>query len=462
MNQLNFNLDYLDFVKERITVMKDLELQNLVLEYCINYSKNNNKSNLNRVNSLNLSFKNINDRLIALQKKSDDKINNIVFNENEIYKGNETNNTIIFKKNNIIYKSTKANVPSLVIPFIEALIQVTLYYYSHINNLNSIVDCSYYISKTGKLYQAMEFIDCTRLDTFIKNLYNTNNYNNINKNKKLFNVFKRIAEELNKLQEICGFINGDLHMANIFVNYKSNSDIQIIFIDFGYSVVRLPNNLILSSKNAYNLGLDMDLIKNDNLKAIDLFHLFRDIHSFIYKNNKAENEKFGNKPIFKNFLIGLFNILGFNDINPKNLISSPHKFSRGYAKKQFFNKNLIPSNFIELDFDDIVYSNTFNSLKSNQKPNNILSAPKKSRRPNANTYNNSSLKFGQLNYGNNGSNNNSSLQKQKSNSSSKFGPLNYGSNNNSSPQKQKSNSSSKFGPLNYGNNGSNNNSSQKK
>jgi hypothetical protein len=220
----------------------------------------------------------------------------------------------------------------------------------------------------------MDFIDYPTLFQFILDNYSNSNMNNENKNRRLFNVLHRISEELNKLQEICGFIHGDLHAANILLKYNSDEDIKIIFIDFGYSVVQLPlynqnNNkrYLLSSNEPFNLKSLLDLYQYPKLKSIDLFHLFRDLYIFMYPSeSNNENNKIINlreNISFRKFINGLFNLLKFGIINNKNLTNRPHIFSR----KNTFNvsNELIPLNFINLNFNNIISSNSVIKTKTN-------------------------------------------------------------------------------------------------
>jgi hypothetical protein len=408
MNQLQFDPEYLEFVKERIPVMNDLELQQAVLDYCKNYSKNNSSNRLKNIKENCLSK-------IKARLESQELLKNNINNKNGIKK-NSNNYTFISNDPNnnskLIKVTVKDNLPGFTtpihFPFIEALINVTLFYYSKkehsINynkksensnnnsvnsnktvNINSIIDCTFNKTKTGFLYQEMNKVKSPTLFEFIINLYKNNSLNNTDKNKILFKVLLKIAKELYILQNVCGFIHGDFHTGNILVEYNSNVDIKITFIDFGYSVVKLPminnnnsENYILSSPVSVNLKKEMNLYKIPRLRNIDLFHLFRDFYSFFYSETNNNNfnsyyEKNKNKielkinKNYQDFMDKLF-IIVFSNITNNNYITrpEPHKFSRNNTFIRLNLDMLNPGNFITLKLSNInsikVPSNSTNKI----------------------------------------------------------------------------------------------------
>jgi hypothetical protein len=391
-----FDPEYLTFIQERIPIMKDIELQELVLDYCYNYSRNNIPI-INRSNYLKKEYlSKISNRISQLNEYN-------IPNENINNRKNENNNTYIRVFGNRLIKVTNKNT-SISGPFIEALINVTLFYYQIYNSseIKSIIDCNFTKSSSGYLYQNMERIEFPTLFEFIVDLYNErSNIDATSKNRILLNVLLKISEQLNNLQNICGFIHGDFHSGNIFVNYLSDDNINIYFIDFGYSVVKLPiisNNskeYILSSSQKFNLKYNsMNLYNNPNLRRIDLFHLFRDFYSLINSiiniNNFSSKldiikNKLTKNSNFKNFINKLFTKLNLREINNALINSEPHKYSRNINFIDSISENLSPLKFIELfgnNNNQIINNNIKNvglvinsNSNSNNNNNNITRTP---------------------------------------------------------------------------------------
>ena len=92
-------------------------------------------------------------------------------------------------------------------------------------------------------------------------------------------ILHNIASKLLELQDNYLFIHGDLHLRNIMILENMN----IIFIDFGHSTIKLPTNsgktIILSASVESNIErrLPLNLMEFNILRGIDLMHLFREL-----------------------------------------------------------------------------------------------------------------------------------------------------------------------------------------
>jgi hypothetical protein len=417
--------DFDTFLKERIPILNDQELFDLILEYCTLSNetakpKNNSTQSPGAINSrLNIKYnkknaiKNINTKLSQLYNLVNDPFGN--------------NGTIVFKNNKISkYKKTqKINFKSLS----EAIINVALYYYDRnatVNSYTHIIN-----NNNKKMLQVMNIAKGKPLGLYIiEDLYvnsnNNNNSNNSNKeietNKIFFDILKSIALKLSILQNY-NFIHGDFHSGNIIIN-PGNSD-EITFIDFGYSTIILPDsNLILTTPMSENLEFSMNFKEYPQFKTIDLFHLFRDFNSF-------ESTKFHSGKDYKNFKNFIDKILGIINFQEPHGYSSVHSFTRSiYNFESKINLYyLYPENFQELNLEKL------NSLASSAKrPINNINNGNNTNNGNRNrksTKKKQQLRKQQLeNYYNNGYNNEKKNQPEiRKISGSLFGNNNNYNNN---------------------------------
>jgi len=354
----SFEPEYLEFIQDKIPIMKDQKLQQLILKYCEEYRIK--KSQFKFLNIKDSTLFEIKTRLNQLKEHTEYLINNTM--NNAMNTNNKNNRQIIIKENKVI-KVSDITAKALI----EGLIHCTLLYYSLSNNLNSIPNANLYLSSNStntKILHRMNRIKVSYFKDYIKLIY-TSEYDTNTKNQIFFNVLRTIAKELNKLQDICGFIHGDLHDANLFIIFNENNlldttALQVKFIDFGYSIVRLPVinsmfNYILSSVVDVNLNrsiMDMTIYGNEYLRAIDLFHLFDSFDS-INPNNR--NVYFDGINEFINFIhkfISLWQATKYNRFTH----NSSHKYTRSFNFEPIaLNSLLIPSNFLKINY--IINSN---------------------------------------------------------------------------------------------------------
>jgi hypothetical protein len=339
MNKNSFNKKYLNSLKKKIPVLDDEELFDNVMLYFIQPNKSNIETIKNRL------------KIVTSISYIDPFNENVEINENSI-------------KNKII-KSHKLSGKALI----ESILNCTLNYYN-----NEIIMNTYVNFHNSRLRQIMNIAPGIKFSKFIINLYNNNDINNINKNRILLDILKEIAIELNDLQELCGFIHGDLHTGNIFIDKDKDENYKITFIDFDYSYVRIPLNNINNNKRMNisineNLNINqnqkipiligatvvnlenkniMNIEENESLKAIDLFHLIG--HLSIEdeeQGNNFKNKK--NYNIYQTLIKKIAN-QSFNNFNQKkiNTYEKFHKFERSNDFKNINTFNLIPENFINI------------------------------------------------------------------------------------------------------------------
>lgn len=354
MNKNIFNKKYLNALKKKIHVLEDEELFDNVMLYFIQSNKDNLELIKNRL------------KIVTDIRYIDPFNENVEINENSI-------------KNKII-KSHKLSGKALI----ESILNCTLNYYN-----NEIIMNTYVNFHNSRLRQIMNIAPGIKFSKFIINLYNNNDINNINKNRILLDILKEIAIELNDLQELCGFIHGDLHTGNIFIDKDKDENYKITFIDFDYSYVRIPLNNINNNRNnrnnrnvnninnnkrmnisinenrninqnqktpilvgatVVNLGNKniMNIEEDESLKAIDLFHLIG--HLSIEDEEQGNN--FNNKKNYKLYKTFIKKIAdqSFNNFNKKqiNTYENFHKFERSNDFKNINTINLIPENFINI------------------------------------------------------------------------------------------------------------------
>jgi len=375
-----------NYLYKNIPILKNKDLFKSVIKYCNElkiYTRPDKESHLR------LDFiEKINLELIEL-KKICDKINSIY-----------SVSSIIHKRNKII-KRHELRADGLI----EGIINCIVHYYSN----DSTIKSNLKISKNNHFYQIMNKANGVMLSQFIIDLYNNDRPD---KNLFLLKVLKKIASKLDYLQKSCGFIHGDFHSGNIFVNYLDrNNSINITFIDFGYTTIKFPNrnNLLISGITESNLQrkYQLNLEKEPLLRAIDLFHLIQDLESYKSSINKKEYSKFYlffdliNKIqniYFKNFNIEIFNAYKSNHL----FTSSDHFFSTKNNNKDSSFEILIPENFIQ-NIDGLLNNNS----NSNSNSNNNSKSPIK--KPKGLFGNNNNLELAKKSKGLFGNNNNLSL-----------------------------------------------------
>jgi len=295
---------------------------------------------------------------------------------------------------------------------IEAIIQFTVKYYDNYIT----VSLSRLNINNEFMYISMNNANAVTLATYILDLYKRKDLSEYDKNSIFVNILKKIAVKLKHLQNICGFIHGDFHADNILIDEYEN----IYFIDFEYSIIRLPtkNNekIILCGVKDVNLkrGDILDIQYDPKLKAIDMYHLI------IYFEKLNENE-YNHK--INNILDQIKKICFDNKINNKNKkeYSKPHDYTSSYN----FIKN---TNNLEM-----LYPENFKNLKfSSNGTLAIIPLHNEELQPVQSLLINSSRK--KRLFSTNNSKNNNSFPKKLTENNNSF-PKKLTENNNSSPKK---------------------------
>jgi len=350
-------MTFMDEIIKIIPFMNDEILQNLIINYCNKYTYGKKTSYYNiRDNFLSPIKKRLSELLNTTTISN--KINSHIKNKTISIEG-FNNNSVVYgiNNNNIVIKSHVISSKN----FIETLLHTILYIYNK-ENIVEILKVGF--SKNNKLYQIMHKIDNgVQLSKYIEYLYGTTTEENIykgNKNELMFKVFQKVAFTLMQLQNQCSFIHGDLHSANLYVSFydieEGNiydlNNIYIQFIDFGYSVVRLPedfgNNILLSSVHDINFGKILDIEKDETLKALDLFHLFNSLSDIDENNYNNRYDEF--RQLIKN-IIDLY----MTHKNKTNMsrYNSPHQFTKSKNYNTIENLSILyPHNFIKLKFNN--------------------------------------------------------------------------------------------------------------
>jgi len=295
---------------------------------------------------------------------------------------NNNKSKITYNKN-IVTKSYEIDALGLI----EGIILCTLNYYKNRNKNNNKKFPNINVSISNnetKLNLKMSIASGKDLGNYIIDLYKKN-INVNDKNSELFNILIEISRKLDYLQKNCGFIHGDFHSGNIFVDKKVDENngrekYIITFIDFEYSTIKLPSNknIILTSPVTENRSRsDILNLDEDGLKALDIFHLIEDLKTFQMKN-KTVREFNGNFKKFQDFIDKLDRIYPNKELESKIHIST--------RKKDFFNNsflNLYPENFLTIklnNFPKIPSITTKRQIvNSHYSPN---SPPRSSSRPN--------------------------------------------------------------------------------
>ena len=306
-----FNDNFIQHLYKKIPIIGYDNLLNLIIEYC---EKKDKKFYLNNITRVLRS----------------------IYNLAPLGGFNNVSNKV-FDKNGKFIKSYIIRAHGLI----EGIIHTTLNYYNlnFITNINTLNKFNNNILGP-RLYEVMNIVNGISLDEYIKNLFNSKITINEKKNI-LISILINISIKLQYLQNICGFIHGDLNEQNIFVNAET---LDITFIDFGKSSIKLPiytnYNLILFAPSDENLDFQyiLDLNIFEQLKAIDLFYLIEKLSRF-------------NRTAFSNFKEYL-DIINFIKMNYKIKVnSSMELFEFVHSNKFFDNSEIIklyPENFIRI------------------------------------------------------------------------------------------------------------------
>ena len=411
---------YKIFLKRKIPILND-ELLQLILDYCYE-TMIQNRDKIQRIENIENSLKNIEEHLRE------------IYDFITIHK-NESKKAIIKTRNEKINKISPISAEALI----EGIICATLEFYDSNITANSYVNLKKNENGKNRLFIRMNRIIGKSLGTYImEDIYNGYIIPE-KKNEVLMIVLKKISKKLLVLQKSCGFIHGDFHGENIFVIPINNgNDIDIKFIDFGFSVLRLPTTgkkIILTGAVPENYGRPyvMDIL-DEKLKAIDLFHLLQSLkgigNNIVVRNNnyyfRSDMHDQSNETLIKFNDYNLFNglleylsslyLIDFSTKKFRGLIKY-HNFTRSNNFYNIDNKHniLYPENFIKLDIG-IVNGNN----KKIVKKSNILFGNNENNKPslgvhgslfeNNNENNKPSLKTRGLLFGNNNENNKPSLR----------------------------------------------------
>jgi hypothetical protein len=282
---------------EKIPILNHNNLFELLLNYCKCVNMQNKLKIIDSISDINISLKTIEGIIIKPRDP---------FNNNNNYKA---------YKNNITQKYIKEH-PIKADGLIESIINCALYYYEDNITVNSILKIS---NNKTKLLQFMNNVEYMSLADLILQLYDSGDSVE-NKDEYLLNLLKLIANKLIILQDKYGFVHGDFHMNNIYISLNGNMvPDNVKFIDFGKSIIRLSENIIICcplDEYIGNRSFDLDIRSNNNLRKKDLHQLINDINSIkdIYRN-KCENFD-----LLKNFISGILK-LNKNIFYPEKFIN---------------------------------------------------------------------------------------------------------------------------------------------
>lgn len=340
--------EYVDYLYEHIPLLEYSMDGTLLLQYILNYCKECESTKTSKESNIRLSS-------LAGINLFLKKISGIVKKSNGFNSDNNNEYRIIYNENKKTV-TKKNNIDALGL--IEGIILCTLNYYKikNKNNNKKFPNINVNISPNKtKLNLKMSIAPGKDLGNTIIDLYKSNKVID-EKNTELFNILIEISKKLDYLQKNYGFIHGDFHSGNIFVDKKideknGKEKYIITFIDFEYSTIKLPSNknIILISPVSENISRKyiLNLYEEYGLKALDLFHLIEDFKSF--KIRKSTINKFN----------GHFD--KFNEFINKLNSLYPNKFSNGKIhissrSLNFFNEsysNLYPEDFSKLKLNNL-------------------------------------------------------------------------------------------------------------
>jgi hypothetical protein len=285
----DLNPDYLAKLKEKIPILKNKLLLQLILNYSVELANNDPDidSNLQIINKL-IYF-------LSLQSEIPENLDNSTFSLNRPSNSNFESYTYLNETNEKYVKTHPLNAAALI----EAIIQFTLYYYDssicpqlvimNINNIPlSLENPSNNIRKRFK--QKMNFYDEKNYISLGKHLTNLfkSELSDVEKLIIFKDILIKIANKVKIMQQY-GFIHGDFHSGNIYLDLAEN----IYFIDFGFSCIKLPLNngsltdfLLCVPVPSYT-GLKNTKLRfpySEEIRKIDLFHLMENINTLDIDN----------------------------------------------------------------------------------------------------------------------------------------------------------------------------------
>ena len=362
--------EYVEHLYKHIPILAydidNIPLLQQVLNYCLECKnkRSANKASFIKYNSL--------EKIRLSLNKITEKINsNSGFNNDNTYViENNKNNSKIIKV-----------APIKPLALIEAIIFCTLDYINknkYKNNNKKFIPNINLISNNKKLYLKMSKASGISLGHFIIEIYKDNEIDEKNKNQLLLDILIEISKKLEYLQKNYGFIHGDFHSGNIFVEYDNNSNKIIInFIDFEYSTIKLPSikkNIILTSPVSENISrrniLNLHEKNEYPLKALDLFHLIEDLKTFKMKIETVRIFN-GNFKQFQDFLDKLSSLYKINvRLNGKIHIST--------RKDDFFNEsysNLYPENFSKIKLNNFPKNPIITTKRPTEKSHYSYNSP---------------------------------------------------------------------------------------
>lgn len=331
---------YVEYLYEHIPILKHNNLLINILNYC----KECKSTKLGKeYNIKGSSLKIINDILTTFAEVVIDPFNN--------------SKSEIINTGNKVIKKYKIDALGLI----EGIIFATLNYYNQTNNLNVNVN-----TKNKRIKLIMSKAPGIDLASYIINLYKSNETID-EKNNILFNILKEISRKLDYYQKNYGFIHGDFHSENIFVNNGI-----ITFIDFEYSTIRLPSNknIILTTPVEENISRKniLDLHNENTLKALDLFHLIENLKSF-RENDHTKNQFRGHINEFKELNLFIDKLTKLYKNKYKNGKIHTIRIDPGFFNLSF--SYLYPENFAMLNYEslnNIKINNSSSKTSSKRKP----------------------------------------------------------------------------------------------
>jgi len=381
INNENYGLDenFKIYLLSHMPIFNDHILYSLVIKYCLILNKIYTGDIVDVLDEINI-------RLNSIKNKINNKNNKNKMNIKKIITKTHPKTGEDFE---LYLLNTQFIKPHIISPdaLIETFINCILYYNSFMHNIESITNSSLKYSTNNKLYQTMNIALGMDLGNFIISLYSKDLLVS-DKNTILLTVLKEIALKLNELQNVCGFIHGDLNIGNVFVYYDyENEDAlpKITFIDYGFSSVRLSLKngiyLIVTSPTEINIGRNspFDIIKEPHLRAADMYHLIDDLSLIEYNENIFDNHN--NWRTFNTFINGIINLYGETLINKRIIKTKSYqnirRNRRQYTPSEYFKndeekyKILIPEFFLEIDTNENGKIINKRSRKNIKKPSGM-------------------------------------------------------------------------------------------
>lgn len=355
----NLDTNYLEGLRERIPILQNNLLLQLILNYCIKFANNKDVSSiLNKINKL-IYFIGNSQRHPLNITPINTRIN---IESNIFFELDPSINGTTFIKGH----------PLNAAAIIEAIIEYTLHGYNKLScpalismEISNLTNNHHNTRK--RFIQRMEIISNNEYITFgnyIKELFNNLYRTYEQKIEELRNILIAIANKINYLYINYGFIHGDFHSGNIYIN-PTNGEVRII--DFGYSCIKLPLNnenlsdfLLCVPVSAYKTNNLLKFPYNDSLKKIDLFHL-------IYELSTSDI------PLLNRFINNIFKFSGNKNIKEElNKIKEKHKFicsNKLFEISDFFvpDQFIIKINDVPIEIEQNERRNFSANSRSNRK-----------------------------------------------------------------------------------------------